>query len=272
MIDQSAAPSSPAWVNSPAWSLQAQEHEGRTLLVLTAGSDESYIVDEATPADVAREVLAAWQAQRLDQLLDDARCGAAARQIQRVGALIPARAMLAGQRYGWRWLGDPIPALTEAVHAQTGMAASSDAADVLLVVRSNASWQQALASYSLHDTPHLFIDVAYHHTVCIGPLVVPGQTACLACLGNRVAHRWGDLPLPAQPAAARPALLAALLTPLLTSRNGLLPFIEYSVSLDLQTLTSTRDRVFQLPWCPACGDQTATGKLELPWPSGLIRS
>ncbi|MEN4920244.1 hypothetical protein ABE485_16350 [Achromobacter spanius] len=257
------------WVNHPAWTLMEQQHDGQLLLVLTAGSDESYIVDEAAPDDVARQVLAAWQEQRLATLLDDPRCGAAARQIQRAGALAPARAVRPVTGYRLSWLGDPLPGLAEALQAQPGADGGGENA-IDIIVRTNASWQQALAQYAglRPDTPHLFVDAAYHHTVCIGPYVVPGQTACLACLGNRVAHRWGDLPMPAGPAACRPELLAALLAPLLAAGQGLLPFVEYSVSLNLQTLASTRDKVFQLPWCPVCGTATATGMLHLPWHAG----
>ncbi|EHK65726.1 hypothetical protein [Achromobacter arsenitoxydans] len=259
------------WVNHPAWTLMEQQHDGQLLLVLTAGSDESYIVDEAAPDDVARQVLSAWQANRLAALLDDPRCGAAARQIQRAGALTPARAARPVTGYRIHWLGNPLPGLADVLQPQPDAAGGSENA-IALIVRTNASWQEALAQYaSLRPaTPHLFVDAAFHHTVCIGPYVVPGQTACLACLGNRVAHRWGDLPMPASPAACRPELLAALLAPLLSTDQGLLPFVEYSVSLNLQTLASTRDKVFQLPWCPVCGSAAAasTGMLDIPWLAG----
>uniref|UniRef100_UPI003341CA46 TOMM precursor leader peptide-binding protein n=1 Tax=Castellaniella defragrans TaxID=75697 RepID=UPI003341CA46 len=265
----------PLWINNPAWTLLERQHAGQTLLVLTAGSDESYIVDEAGSDDAVRRILAAWRDDRLAGLLDDPDCGAAVRQLQRAGALIPARAVPQPGRYALTWLGAPVPVLADALDA-AGPASmplrvdDADAASLLLIVRTNASWQEALSLYQTlaPKVPHLFVDVAYHHMVAVGPYVVPGETACMGCLGHRVAHRWGDLAMPAEPAAAsRPRLLAELLAPLLAVRAGLFPFIEHSISLNLQTLASTNDRVFRFPWCPVCratGDEPA-GMLHLPW-------
>ncbi|MBV6304991.1 hypothetical protein KVP10_08830 [Candidimonas humi] len=264
------------WVNSPAWVLLQQEHAGRKLLVLSGGADETYIVDEATPDAVAGRVLEAWREDRLGNLLDDADCGAAARQICRVGALIPARARPAAGRYALAWLDEPWPELAQALDAAAaghGLPQRCEAlgdAELVVAVRRNGEWRHTLDRYlSLQlQVPHLFIDAAYHHTLCIGPYVVPGQTACIACLGNRVARRWGDMPGPERPEAARhPQPLAALLAPMLAAPAGLLPFIEHSASLNLQTLAGTRDKVFQLPRCPACGhaQQPVSGALPLPW-------
>src|SRR5690606_7279637 len=95
-----------AWANSPAWSLQEQSYDGRALLVLTGGADETYIVDEATSKSCISRVLEAWQSNTLSSLLDDAECSAAVKQIQRVGALVPGAALHMLRRYSVVWLGD----------------------------------------------------------------------------------------------------------------------------------------------------------------------
>ncbi|GAB3081541.1 hypothetical protein GCM10027287_18240 [Bordetella muralis] len=255
------------------------------LLVLTGGADETYIVDEAVSDACVHRVFQAWQNGSLSSLRDDPECGAAVRQIRRVGALVPPRALGEVNRFSVAWLGDPcdalMPVLTTMV-AEYRIALQGDVPpdavaatdgnieDLLLVVRTNAQWESALRSYAAlrPRQRHLFIDTAYHHTVSIGPYVVPGDTACVACLGHRVAHRWGDLSGPAKPAVStRPHTIAALLAPLLTAPGGLLPFIEHSVSLNLQSLSSVRDKVFQLPWCPVCESRhdPLAGALDLPW-------
>lgn len=277
------------WVNSPAWTLLAQAHDGRRLLVLTGGADETYIVDEAVTDACVQRVVQAWQDGRLATLLADPECGAAVRQMQRVGALVPSRALDRVDRLDAVWLGEPcaalVPALTammaEYRHASqgenhSGLARpgapddSANAEALLVVVRTTAGWEAALRDYAALRLrrPHLFIDMAYHHTVGVGPFVVPGETACVACLGHRVAHRWGDLPGPAQPlVSGRPQSVAALLAAMVAAPGGLLPLLETSVSLSLQTLASVRDKVFQLPWCPACGGghDASSGALNLPW-------
>lgn len=283
--NSSAALSHPggSWINSPAWTLLEQAHDGHMLLVLTGGADETYIVDEAVSDTCVHRVFQAWQNECLSSLLDDPECGAAVRQIHRVGALVPPRALGEVKRFSVAWLGDPcealIPVLTTMmaeyrialqgdVPHDAGAGANID--DLLLVVRTNAQWASALSTYAaLRPRPrHLFIDAAYHHTVSIGPYVVPGETACVACLGHRVAHRWGDLSGPAKPAmSSRPQSVASLLAPLLMAPGGLLPFLEHSVSLNLQTLSSVRDKVFQLPGCPVCEGrhELSAGALNLPW-------
>lgn len=283
--NSSAALSHPGdhWINSPAWTLLEQAHDGHMLLVLTGGADETYIVDEAVSDTCVQRVFQAWQNQSLSLLMDDPECGAAARQIHRVGALVPPRALAEVNRFSVAWLGDPcealMPALTtmmaeyrialpDDVPRDVGAGANID--DLLLVVRTNAQWACALSTYAAlrPRQRHLFIDIAYHHTVSIGPYVVPGETACVACLGHRVAHRWGDLQGPAKPAmSSRPQSVASLLAPLLTAPGGLLPFLEHSVSLNLQTLSSVRDKVFQLPGCPVCEGRhdSPAGALNLPW-------
>lgn len=261
------------WINSPAWTLFAQPRDAATLLLVSGGADALYVVDEAQGADAIERILAAWQGDALAALIDDGDCGAAVRQLLRLGVLVPPAAHVSPARIAFAWLGTPWPDLDAAFDAMVdaGGASRVDAAEasVQLVFRTDASWSDALSTYrdAMPAVPHLFVDVAYQRTLGVGPYVVPGDTACVYCLGNRVIRRWGDPPTPSTPAvASNAARVAALLAPLLTDAMTLLPFLEHAVSLDLSTLASTRERVVRLPWCPACRPGThAPSPLVLPW-------
>ncbi len=259
----------PHWIASPAWRLEV--HGG--LMVASAGADEVLLLDEAPPEHHER-LLQAWAGDGCAALQADAELGGAVRQLRRLGALLPAQALAApaAMRAQLQWWGTPCEPLVGALRANAWqIEAPGSAAPLVLHVRTDHSWQALLTAYAAQApaTPHLLIDLAYHHTVCLGPLVVPGQTACLACLGHRVARRWGDLPPPPAPQLLhRAAQVAALLADgaLLGTR-----LLERCISLDLRALRLDTHRVFQLPDCPVCARHAdpqlagAAGALPLPW-------
>ena len=72
--------------------------------------------------------------------------------------------------------------------------------------------------YASLRAPHLLLDLAFDHTLCLGPLVFAGETACLACLASRVAHGWGDAAPPPRPRMAQQHMLAAGLVALAIER------------------------------------------------------
>lgn len=261
------------WINNPAWTLFAQSQDDATLLLVSGGADALYVVDEAQGVDAIDRIVAAWHDDALARLVDDAACGAAVRQLVRLGVLLPPTALASPARIAFAWLGTPMPALESAFDAMSDAGKATrvdaDAASVQLVVRTDTSWSDALMTYrdAMPAVPHLFVDVAYQRTLGVGPYVVPGETACVYCLGNRVIRRWGDPPTPQRPSVASDAArVAALIAPLLRDATSLLPFLEHAVSLDLSTLASTRERVVRLPWCPACRPgMRAPSPLMLPW-------
>ncbi len=257
--------------NNPRWTLFAE----KGVLLLSGGADELYVVDEAKSAECISRLTAAWQNDTAGSLLEDSVCGAAVRQLQRIGALAPTAAMQSVRRLALAWLGEPQAALLAALQRQTaGMTElvfceNQADADLLVLIRNNASWQESLRQYRDDPPrqPHLLIDAAYHHTLSVGPYVVPGDSACLACLGHRITNRWGDMPPPPQPqAAGQHELIAALI--LQTAAGKALAYLERVVSLDLQTLNSRSERVFRLPKCEVCQKDNvldAQGFLPLPW-------
>ncbi|MET0889041.1 MAG: hypothetical protein ABWY09_02795 [Stenotrophomonas maltophilia] len=264
----------PRWTRNPAWAVFSQTHAQRPLLLVSGGADELYVVDEADTPTVVERILGHWQDETLAILENDPDCGPAVRQLIRLGVLVPLQAVRSVRRYALDWLGEPLPGLADAFdqHASADLQrvdAVADA-DLLVLVRHGLGWEQALTRYRarMPAQPHLLLDLSYHHTLALGPYVVPGQSACVYCLGNRVLRRWGDAVVPALPAvAAQPARIAALVAPLLDQPQLLLGYLERSVWLDLHRLHGERDRVLRLPWCPACqgGEASLPAPLPLPW-------
>lgn len=261
------------WQPHPGWTVFIQND----MLFLSGGADEVYAVDEARPAVVAQQIAEAWQQRTLHALQDQPACQAALRQLRRIGAIVSARALHAPQKLALYWMGEVCEPLAAALYKDSDeglqWVAEPCQADTVLLVRSNASWMHCVTRYAELELrqPHLWVDIAYHHTLVIGPYVVPGETACVHCLSNRVAHRWGDVPLPASPQVQQHwALLAALILAPLRRQTGWAQWMEQSVSMDLNTLQTQRSTVYRLPWCRVChGEEAAplAGPLPLPWVS-----
>ncbi|MDB5846922.1 MAG: hypothetical protein JWP29_674 [Rhodoferax sp.] len=242
-------------------------------LVVNGGADEVYVVDEA-PAHACAKLIALCDAGQARQWLQDPLLGAAIRQLRRLGALVPLGATTT-QRPALviHWAGQPLPALPNALQAHGWTCLPEPNADddaLTLIVRTTASWSDLLVAYQAAPLTrtHVLLDLAYHHTVGIGPMVVPGQTACLACMGHRVMRRWGDLPGPEQPAMAqRAAGVAALLADAAVLGPRL---VERTFTLDLRSLQMHSSQVFVLPDCPVCAAMESSGvarltPLPLPW-------
>lgn len=114
-------------------------------------------------------------------------------------------------------------------------------------------------------TPWLVLLPTNGRFVAVGPLYVPGQTACHACYLLRRGATSGfeeDFPLlegqpvraPMPPAASTTmaGLGALLCLRWLGARDPTLPGALYALELQ-GTLALTRHRVLRVPRCPACG-------------------
>jgi bacteriocin biosynthesis cyclodehydratase domain-containing protein len=143
--------------------------------------------------------------------------------------------------------------------------------DVLLIVRAYGTYAGFLTgiAYDKIEKPHLFIDLAYHHTVSIGPLVFPGRTACVACLQGRIASRWGDDEPPALAAVQKHLpLIASLITVELEKlADGDTSLTNRTVAWDLQDRAINDNQLLKLPLCPVCKDKQLDlpGNFALPW-------
>lgn len=254
------------WHLSPAWRIESLgEH-----LLVQAGADEVYLIDEAPLAEHAR-LIGLCERGEAGAWAHDAHIGAAVRQLRRLGVLVPQGADRAFEPHArLMWFGQPCEALAEGLISQGWQLSAPDAdAPLTLLVRTNASWTDLLASYGAWHSrgAHLLIDLAHHHTLSVGPLVVPGQTACIACLGHRVLQRWGDLPPPPEPAMLRRVGgVAALLSDGVRLGPEL---VERVAALDLRQLRMSRHHVHVQPGCPVCQASRLDAEAELAPPFHL---
>jgi bacteriocin biosynthesis cyclodehydratase domain-containing protein len=237
---------------SPAWTLTEQEGS----LLVSGGADALYLV--ATPsAGVASELVAAWRRGVLDRTALSADAGRV------LDVLVSARVVelhieAPARSVAYRFIGEPHPAFSAASDAES--------ASLLVIVRTNGQLSQLTAM--LPDQPHLLVDLAYNHTISFGPLVFPGETACLGCLAGRIAAAWGDAAPPARPAVLESPELIAGLTAIHVSQafEGTSQLINQTLAYDLQEHEVKRDRVYKLPHCPRCGElEPASGAIELLW-------
>lgn len=146
------------------------------------------------------------------------------------------------------------------------------ACDFVLIIRTNSSYANLLGTidYSDISKPHLFVDIAFHHIISIGPLVFPGETACIACLQGRITNRWGDDTPPVVPQSVNKygGLTAELVvTELVKIKNGDTSLTNKTVSWNLRDRTVKKDQLLKVALCPTCTQNKIDqhGALALPW-------
>ncbi len=237
---------------------------------LTAGADLVYLLPDLPAADAAFVVdLFGPGHSGADERLVPARVPDSVRhlfpRLRALGALRPAGwPSHPDLAVGLTVLGDEPPALRATI--ATALSIVDGEADVVLVVRTTSTWRDVVAAAARFDRPHLLLDLAYHHRVSIGPLVVPGASACLGCLALRVTRRWGDRPPPDVPrGVADPALPAAMVAHVVRRvGTGSLTLLERVVTCDLDDLTTTTEHVLPSAGCSIC-PQVTVGWVGLPW-------
>ncbi len=145
-------------------------------------------------------------------------------------------------------------------------------ADLVIVVRTNSTYAELLEKikYQSLTKPHLFVDMAFHHTLSIGPLVFPGETACIACLQGRITTRWGDEKPPMAPRMARKysSVASALIkTELDRIHNGDTSLTNKTCSWNFQERVVKKDQLLKVPLCPICTKNMIdhSGAIALPW-------
>jgi len=241
-------------------------------LVVTAGADLVYLLPDVSDVD-ARAVAAVFEqpsAFEPDALPAPAR--ALLPTLRGLGALRPA-ALPTPTRprelaVAVQLVGTDPGGLLDTLAGELRVVDAAQA-DLRLVVRTTGSLRDLMdvaARLATEDAVHLLLDLAHHHTVVIGPLVVPGAGACLGCLAVRAANRWGDPPAPERPGAAVEPRWPAALAGHSVRRIGAgsLALLQRSVAHHLDELTATAEDVLPSADCPQCATAT-TGRLRLPW-------
>ncbi|HET7466620.1 MAG TPA: TOMM precursor leader peptide-binding protein [Candidatus Dormibacteraeota bacterium] len=241
---------------SPAWTLSEQEGG----ILVSGGGDANYLVEAPSP-EVIAEVVGAWRGASIDR----ASLSAGARRV--LDVLVSARVVdleleAPDRKVGVRFVGAPN-------HALTAQLDPTSEWDLLVVIRTNGRLSELTdEAFTALDRPHMLVDLAYNHVASFGPLVIPGETACLSCLAGRVAANWGDAAPPARPAMTDRLELVASLIALHVEQafEGRSQLINQTLAYDFEEHDVKRNRLYKLPYCARCGDSEQTdGRLALPW-------
>jgi hypothetical protein len=162
-------------------------------------------------------------------------------------------------------IGDVLP--FEFTHDRIELVASQAVADVVLVGR-HTSWHGEVikkTDYYAITQPHLYVDAAYHHTLSIGPLVYPGQTACVGCLYGRLRERWGDEQPPVDPGSVmyKSMMQAWVERELERIADGDTSLVGKTIAWDMDGRTMQQDILLKSSACPRCGMASNDGRILL---------
>jgi hypothetical protein len=230
--------------------------EDSATVVLSAGSDrrlalpslsqslrDSLIGWSAADGPIVVTDLAVDQRRLLDRLVD-------------VGAVVPVAetrtVFVSGDQTDW---------LANSLSANGITVCTQSNCDVSVLVRTRTGWPEPPAG------PHLGIDYTMHHTVVLGPFVLPGLSSCTSCLDVRTARRWPIIePSPAPNVARWQNVIAELLTIQLDlAFRNVSPLINATTAWDLERGTVDRQTLLKSPGCTYCDTGTSTGRISLPW-------
>ncbi|MFT7597769.1 MAG: hypothetical protein ACI8TP_000689 [Acidimicrobiales bacterium] len=232
--------------------------------VLTAGPDVRFELVGLDPVAIA--TARGWEAgQEIDAFLGGS-VGELRDLLVGVGAIRPRIAGLtAVALVADGAVGDLVAALnargTTVVHAKADPRSERITTELTLVVRRGPSWPTGGPGV------HLGIDLSHHHTLVLGPLVVPGVTSCLDCLERHIERRWGSDDAPAEPAMLRwSSLVAELVTiQLELIGRGRSPLVNATASWNLSTAESERHDLLRAPDCGGPCRAPSVDKIHLPW-------
>jgi len=232
-------------------------------LYITKGADEQYLVDEVSK-ELAPLFFHAYEKNEWHKLSEHKDILA---KLEQAGVIYKKTKPIISPKVSIRFYGNAINLPNKIFHENTNTLES--AADLLLLVRTNATLSQTLVDYEKITIPHLFIDLAYANIISIGPLVFKNQTTCLACYIGRLSHNWGDPPPPPEPeASTKTNLVMAFLDEKIKQFGeiGNIPdFINNAWYFNTSKFTTKFDRVHMLPWCTFCGASADNAPINLPW-------
>jgi bacteriocin biosynthesis cyclodehydratase domain-containing protein len=243
-------------------------------LLATAGADLLLAVDDVA-LDVIEEIVALWQADQLDPTGLSAEAADVFEQLKTAGVVRNAlaaadRATIEVRVVGRHTAaGDAVRSDLAARYRPPPSSPAVAAADLVVVVRTTGRLDDVMVDYETLTAPHLLVDAAYDHTVSLGPLVFPGETACLGCLAGRLVATWGDPVPPPSPRVQRhPALLVGLVgnevDKILAGHDRGL--VNRTVAYDVDHHTIMAANIYKLPMCPHCGRRgPMPGAIRLPW-------
>lgn len=239
---------------SPAWRVR---QDGRVLR-LHGGADAEYEVPLASEVPsryvaegtFTRQSLSASDASVLEQLVT-------------AGVVTPVGRKTAKLKVAT--VGDTLPFALKGSHIV--LVDDKASADVVLVVRHTSTHGEIITRTDYYNItkPHMYVDLAYHHTLSLGPLVYPGETPCIGCLYGRLRERWGDEVPPREPfLQASSELIAALVSEELRRlATGDMSLVGHTVAWDITGRTTTTNVLLKSSGCPRCGAYGSDGKVVL---------
>ncbi|MCX7928088.1 MAG: hypothetical protein N2558_00185 [Patescibacteria group bacterium] len=253
-------------------------------LIITKGADELYLVEELSGED-CQKLYQAYKENKIHKFKNNSTVNENILQVisklEKAGVIYKKDASYSESKpvgFAIRWIGASNKKifhwLKKFVEKEEKLFIQneSDGANLMVIVRTSGKLSEVMRDYENIKIPHLFFDVAFDHTLSLGPFVFPNETACLGCFIGRITRNWGDANPPLVPNASSSGELIAslILEQVRTFRNiGSCPeLIEKTLTLNLNNLTTKIDHVFCLPWCPICypeKPQEGLGSFELPW-------
>ncbi|BCR82259.1 hypothetical protein [Arachnia rubra] len=232
---------------SPAWVLDGCEVHG--------GDDARFLISAPTLAARFAGGAAVDRSDIPDGELEEFE------QLRSAGVIAPELTSVTGRV---ALLGDPFP---EELQENAGweLAGLGDA-DLAVVVRHRSTHLGIAHQVLGLELPHLYVDIAFHHTVSIGPLVIPHETPCISCLYGRLNERWGDREPPSQPGVVTdygPLAAALICVEVKRCLQGDTSLVGWTVAWDLRQRRVMREKLLTVPACPYCQEYESSGVIPL---------
>ena len=251
---------------SPQWCLEDLGEQ----IQFNAGADLIYVINDLDQVTSA-ELIRIWQNGAVDpRSITSSRVRGIVSELITAGVLMPTVVTNEPYTVTLQWCGDQGEAISAEIRrlwspswiepAQSG----TGTPDVVVVIRTNGSLQ---ALSEIHPaSPHFLVDLSFHHTISLGPLVYPGDTACFRCLATSTELRWGAPQPPALPRATTfPALGAALaVAEIEAARQGRSRLINRTVAYNIDAHEVIESVVLRRPGCSRCDDTAVevTGRID----------
>jgi bacteriocin biosynthesis cyclodehydratase domain-containing protein len=260
--------SSPRYRPNKAWDVVYENG----LLVLNAGADKLFAIEDVAEED-AHTILALWKQSSFELPNGSKELATILEQLKAAGLLINELGKNSIAKIALKFIGKPNQHLAQETEKQLGKnlrLSPEKEAEFVVFIRTNAQLKNLLEDYDKVTKPHILVDISFEHSISLGPLVFPGETACLSCLVGRVTTYWGDAVPPQTPAIQNnPVIIAGLLnmelTKILFEYNREL--VNHTVAFDFEEHRIKKNSVYKLPMCPVCGTSNidSLGAIELPW-------
>ena len=169
------------------------------------------------------------------------------------------------------WVGKPDEKIKRLVMENCqDFAVEHERPDIILLIRTNGDIHAYLRKYRDRKIPHLSIDLSFHHTFSLGPLVYAGESACISCLFERINSRWEEFKLPEEPKCKQenPLLVAGMICQEVQKISaGRFTLLNRIVAYDLENYKLHDTKIYIVPWCKYCQEPEypLLGSLKLPW-------